>query len=180
MAEPQNTTREEWRSVVGFEGLYEVSNLGRVRNIRRRNGTSVGLILRQNPNGIGYAALGLRRNGKSFAGRVHMLVAAAFMGPAPKGCEVNHCDGDKMNPRLDNLEYLTHLENVQHARRTGLYNPSRPGVRNGSAKLTDDDVRAIRREAESGQSYSRLAKKYHVGKSTVARVVTRTHWNHIQ
>jgi hypothetical protein len=180
MAEPNPSTTETWRPVVGFEGLYEVSDLGRVRNIKRRNGTSVGLILRQNPNGIGYAALGLRRDGKSFAGRVHMLVAAAFMGPAPEGCEVNHLDGDKMNPRLDNLEYVTHTENVRHAIGAGLHNPSRPGSRNGSARLTEDTVRAIRREYGHGQSYASLARTFGVGKSTVARVVTREDWSHVQ
>jgi len=174
MAEPNPSTIESWRPVVGYEGVYEVSDLGRIRRCK------TGRMLRQNPNGIGYASLDLTRNGVCRKFRVHMLVAAAFMGPTPEGCEVNHGDGDKMNPRADNLEYVTHLENIRHATRTGLHNPSRPGVENGSAKLTDDTVRAIRREYGHGQSYSRLARKFGVGKSTVARVVTREDWRHVQ
>jgi hypothetical protein len=176
-----NPTAEEWRDVVGYEGWYEVSNLGRIRNIKRRNGSRVGLILRQNPNGDGYASLGLRKDGLSTTWRVHILVLAAFAGPTPDGYEANHCDGNKMNPRLDNFEYLTHTDNVRHAIAMGLHNPSRIGAANGGAKLDEVAVRAIRLDATTaGMSYSALAAKYHVGKSAIWRVVTGATWSHLQ
>ncbi len=110
---------EEWRPVVGWEGRYEVSNLGRVRTLLSRP-----RIRRVNPNKGGYLRLTMRA---PFGTRsVHILVAEAFIGPRPApppGCyriEVNHKDGIKANCRLSNLEYLTQLENGQHASRMGL------------------------------------------------------------
>lgn len=110
---------EEWRPVVGWEGRYEVSNLGRVRTLLSRP-----RIRRVKPNKGGYLRLTMRA---PFGTRsVHILVAEAFIGPRPApppGCyriEVNHKDGIKTNCRHSNLEYLTQLENGQHATRMGL------------------------------------------------------------
>ena len=174
-----NPITEEWREVVGYEGWYEVSNLGRVRNIKRRNGTAIGLILRANPNGDGYASLGLRRDGVSMTWRVHILVARAFMGHPPTGLEVSHLDDDKMNPRLDNLEYATHLENIRRAIRTGCLKKHQKGAQNPAAKLNDATVQAIRSNAERA-SYATLAHTYGLSKSQVARIVTRESWPHVQ
>jgi len=113
---------EEWRPVVRWEGRYEVSNLGRVRSLTLRP-----RIRKANPNKGGYLRLTLYSPDplSNETTSVHILVAAAFIGPRPAPrdgyrVEVNHKDGVKLNCRHSNLEYLTQLENAQHASRMGL------------------------------------------------------------
>lgn len=111
----------EWRPVVGFDGLYEVSNLGEVRSIARRQGTRVGRILTGRLSTslndtwrTRYLRVALYRDSKRHDTPVHHLVAEAFLGPRPLGLEINHKDGNPQNNRVDNLEYVTHSENVRH------------------------------------------------------------------
>ena len=170
---------EEWRPVVGYEGIYEISSLGRVRNLATRQGTTAGLILRQSPNGIGYASLSLTRDGISITYRVHALVLAAFVGIPPEGCEANHRDRNKMNARLDNLEYVSHLENVHHAMHTGLRRKTQKGTQNPAAKLSEMQIGEIRDSASAGLSYRDLSIRYGVAKSQIARIVRRHSWGHL-
>jgi len=115
---------EEWRPVVGWEGWYSVSNLGRVRRdsrhqeVRRRHAGRV-LSVRFHPRRR-YAAIHLFRDGASLDRYLHVLVAEAFLGPCPKGKEANHRDGDRKNNAASNLEYMTHSQNIRHALRLGL------------------------------------------------------------
>lgn len=156
MTVPQSTPapesmQEEWRPVVGYEGLYEVSNFGRVQTLRRNRP------LKATPS-HGYPTVGLWSNRKRQTRRVHVLVAAAFIGPCPPGKEVNHIDSNPANSRADNLEYLTHAENMVHCVRAG---------RHHNVKLTDDDVRVIR---VSTASYRAMAKHFGVNKQTIYNI----------
>lgn len=118
---------EEWRPVVGYEGIYDISSHGRVRRIGkaartgrgRGGGAQIGRVLKPQPNG-GYRQVYLWRDGKQKPRLVHCLVAEAFIGPVPPGHEVNHCDGNKTHNWIGNLEYLTRSKNLEHAYRTGL------------------------------------------------------------
>lgn len=112
---------EIWKDIPGYEGYYQVSNRGRVRSLDRkiyrsdgkkhfRRGHLKSLSAKNN----GYIQVGLRKDGHHKTGLVHQLVALAFLGPQPDGMEVNHKDGDKSNNVLDNLEYVSHKENVTH------------------------------------------------------------------
>jgi len=120
---------EAWRPIDGFEGLYEVSNAGRIRRVGkaarngngRGGGATIGRILTpQQSSRNGYLSIQLWSNGKPKMYLVHVLVASAFLGPCPDGLEVNHADGNKQNAAAYNLEYMTHSENNKHAYRTGL------------------------------------------------------------
>ena len=104
---------EEWRPVAGYDGLYSVSNLGRIR--RERPVPARLLIPRWNSRRR-YAALHLPGGDRY----LHVLVAEAFLGPCPKGKEANHRDGDRKNNAASNLEYMTHSQNIRHALRLGL------------------------------------------------------------
>lgn len=114
---------EQWAPVPGYEGRYEVSDLGRVRTVARVIPYIDGRLRRvqQRVRKVqldtrGYPALSLTDNqGRTRTRGVHVLVAAAWIGPRPEGMEVCHNDGDKTNPRLDNLRYGTHSENAQDA-----------------------------------------------------------------
>ena len=101
---------EEWRPVEGFEGIYEVSNLGRVRNIKKG-----GRLMTPQKVAHGYIQIRLHKNGEKTQWLLHRLVAKAFI-PNPENKEqVNHKDLDKSHNTVDNLEWVTRDENLQHA-----------------------------------------------------------------
>lgn len=105
---------ELWRDIKGFEGLYEVSNLGRVRSLKDNNGQARILVLKVQKHRCGYQLVFLRKDGKLKGFVVHRLVAEAFI-PNPDGLpEVNHIDEDKTNNRVDNLEWCTRKYNMNY------------------------------------------------------------------
>ena len=104
---------ERWLPVSGYEGHYEVSDLGRVRNLRR------GTVQKTLPDLNGYLTAKLSRSQQVRSYRVHRLVARAFLGPCPEDMEVRHLDGDPSNPALVNLAYGTHSENMKDMQRHG-------------------------------------------------------------
>lgn len=108
---------------------------------------------------------------------VHQIVWMFFMYSIPKGCELNHIDGDKGNNVLTNLELATHKENIAHAHRLGLINQK--GEKNHRAILTDKLVLSIRREYGKGLRQVQIADKFKVSVKSVASVVHRHSWRHI-
>lgn len=109
---------EEWRDIVGYEGLYQVSNYGRVKSIARsyRHNDK---ILKQDLKSNGYWQVHLCRNSKSKWHHVHRLVAMAFITKAD-GCDiVNHIDNNRQNNHVINLEWTTMKDNIQHAAKQG-------------------------------------------------------------
>lgn len=111
---------ETWRPVAGYEGLYEVSDHGRVRSLPRmrlgRGGKPVrvnGRILK--PALVRYPMVLLCNDGQRVGHSVHRLVANAFLPPDPVRPEVNHRDGNRQNNHLSNLEWVTRSENVAHS-----------------------------------------------------------------
>ena len=113
--------REEWRDVVGYEGLYQVSNLGRVKGVARkvnRNGHMVSVperLLNQSDNTNGYLRVSLSKGNHVKQAFVHRLVAEAFVDN-PKGCKyIAHLDSDRHNNKPDNLVWCTQSENIAAA-----------------------------------------------------------------
>jgi hypothetical protein len=102
----------EWRPVVGFESNYHVSDDGQVKSLPR-NTTRGGILRPAVSKQPGYPEVALWLNGKARTLKVHQLVAAAFLGPRPKGQEVRHLNGNRLDCRLTNLQYGTRLENAQ-------------------------------------------------------------------
>jgi hypothetical protein len=113
---------EAWLPVVGWEAWYEVSDLGRVRRIDYRvnrpvNDRRVVTLLSPSLNSGGYLSVILSAPGVKRRTRVvHLLVADAFLGPRAPGLEIDHVDMNRANPRLANLEAVTHRENVRRSR----------------------------------------------------------------
>lgn len=164
--------REEWRPIPGYEGLYDVSNEGNVRGVKRRK------ILKSRASRTGYLQLQLHADGQAHHVSVHRLVASAFIGPVPHGCEVNHVDGNKANNTVANLAYVSHSENIRHANREGLRAPA-VGRTYPQAKLTPDSVRAIR--ALRGQMTTReLAARFGVSQPLICMVLNRKRWAHVR
>lgn len=114
----QTDSGEIWVDVNGFEGLYEISNIGRVKSIKR-NGTLGGLMkIRKNRHG--YPMVYLTKNNKAKNCTVHRLVALSFLKKVTGKNFVNHVDGNKENNCVENLEWVSRSENQTHAYELGL------------------------------------------------------------
>lgn len=112
---------EEWRDIVGFEGFYEISSLGRVRS------HITSKILSPSLCSSGYPKLTLCKYGRHTQHMVHRLVAKAFLPNPDNMRTVNHIDGNKQNNQANNLEWCSHSDNQRHAYRMGLnrWNPKK-------------------------------------------------------
>ena len=108
---------EEWRDVVGYEGLYEISNFGRVKSLNYRKTGEEGLLSPQ-PTSRDYLQVGLSKNGKRKIYSIHRLVAIAFIPNPNDYPEVNHKDEDKSNNCVDNLEWCTSKYNANYGTRS--------------------------------------------------------------
>ena len=160
----------EWRPVIGFEGVYEVSSYGEVRRLKAAKGASPGATLKPSFTDGGRLKLTLSNGGKVKNVKVHIVVARAFLGVPIGKFEVNHKDGDPTNNRLDNLEYSTPKENSLHARRV-LFKGI--GENHCNAKLTEESVKVIR---VSNESQYELAKRYGVSQTTINDVLWGRTW----
>ena len=119
--------QEEWRDIASFEGVYQISNFGRVRSLTRTvnresqgSFTKEGKILKFDINHKGYPRIMLSLNGKLRNKLVHLLVADAFIDNKHNKTQINHINGNKSDNRVSNLEWVTPSENLQHAYDTGL------------------------------------------------------------
>lgn len=122
---------EEWRNIEGFEGVYQVSNLGRVKSLSRAvpNQTSIPIrktqIMKQRFNANGYLCVRIQVNKKTKGKSVHRLVAQAFIPNPQNKPFVNHKCGIKADNRVSELEWVTNQENTIHSYRLGLQKPNR-------------------------------------------------------
>lgn len=184
---------EVWREVPEFEGLYEVSNFGRLRSVGRwqlvspsskmPNGFSRYLqskIHKGNPysdgNGkIRAIVVGLRKDGRYHHRSIHDIVLTAFVGPRPHGYYGCHKDDRPINNRLPNLYWGTPAENCADKIRHG--NQPRGEIIPWS-KLSEEDVKFIRKNA-GVISQSKMAERFGVGQPQISRIVNRREWVHV-
>jgi len=185
MSESHSTDQERWAPVVGYEGLYEVSDIGRVRSIPRvtaggRHGAlrrRAGKLRSLNVGSNGYAVVTLSRDGREATKSVHRLVAAAFLPPPPSGRVVNHKNGVKADNRASNLEWATPSENNLHSYRAGLSNAK--GSANGQSKLTEAAVVAIRARLSCGEKQPVIAAAFGVHRRTVSDIARGKTWQSV-
>lgn len=122
---------ETWVHIPGFEGLYMISNIGRVKSLVRGK-VKKEIIMKTPINKDGYMTVGFWKNSKAHLLKVHRLVAESFLKECYfHGASVNHKDGNKVNNNLENLEWVTPAQNSKHAKELGLY---ATGPRNGRFK----------------------------------------------
>jgi hypothetical protein len=181
--------KEIWLPVIGYEGLYSVSNLGRVlshkRHIRisacdRKKEHFIEIkekVCRANKGNGGYLYHGLTKDGILKSIKVHRMVAMAFI-PNPEGHpQVNHKDGNKQNNLLENLEWCTSRENLIHALRTGLR--SAKGEKNAAHVRTEEQVRECKRLLATGLSCTDVGKITGVPMKAVSKIKTGYTWSHV-
>lgn len=165
--------KELWKDIAGYEGKYQISNLGRVRSLlnSRGNKREQPKILKTSIDRWGYLVLALCKNSTGKMFKVHRLVAQAFLLNPENKPEVNHKDGNKLNNTALNLEWVTPKENIRHAFKTGL---RKKGEESHRAKLTNEQVRQIRKEyipCSRGFSTRALARKYNVSQSNIYLII---------
>jgi hypothetical protein len=163
------TEMEQWRRVPGHKGWYEVSDQGRVRSTRSRRTR----VLKPVVDFAGRHVVTLCGSRPKRKVRVAVLVAEVFLGPRPEGMQVCHNDGNKLDNRLANLRYDTRLGND---RDRILHGTSNRGETNVHAKLTEAEVREIRRWRSGGTPTAVLADAYGVAQRTVRDIVNGTTW----
>lgn len=157
--------RETWKYVVGFEGLYLVSDQGRVKSLRS------GKILKPSKHLGGYIQAHLYKNGKRTASTIHKLVLEAFIGPRPAGQEARHVNGIRKDCRLVNLAYTTRDEKAALGAFLKTGAPA-------SAKLTENDVRSIR--ARKGEKCKILAAEFGCTVGNISSILRGKSWGHVK
>lgn len=176
---------EEWKPVAGYEGYYQVSSLGRVKRLARYvnykdNGRAWRRerILAVDNTGWKYPRVCLSRDGAARNWAVHRLVCGSFHGPPPTPThQVAHSDGSRRNNRAGNLRWATGKENADDCI---LHGTRLRGEKLWNAKLTEDDVKAIRAEHQGKYGdLERLAKSYGLTRAAIGHIVKRRSWKHI-
>lgn len=171
---------EEWRDVVGFEGFYEISSLGRVYGVPRRDIRNVPRGGKMRKVGIdpsnGYPSVHLRMPGISRNRTVHSLILQAFRGPCPPGEEGCHEDDIRSNSVLSNLRWDSRRGNSEDRDRNGR---TARGSKNGFSILTEPQVAEIKRRLARGDVGAQIAREFGVHKSTIYNIKRERDWKHI-
>lgn len=161
--------KEVWVDIVGYEGYYEISNLGNIRGVSRIIKSNWGYCnkpwksktLSLCVDSSGYLSVSLSSAGKKKTWRVHVLMSIVFMKPE-SGLQVNHKDGNKLNNKLENLELVTPSENIQHAIDNNLIPYKR---------LLEQDIKEIKEMLECRLLTQRqIAKSFKVDRKTIYNV----------
>ena len=158
-----------WKAVVGYEGLYEVSDLGQIRNRRGR-------VMKPAADRDGYMVISISKDNAAVNRRVHRLVLEAFVGPCPSGMECRHLDNSRANNKLVNLCWGTHARNIRDRDSAG---NTRKGPRHHRAKLEPDDVRKIRELLRLRIPERKIAAVFEIDRGAIQGIKLGRSWRHV-
>lgn len=162
---------EEWRDIPGYEGYYQVSNIGRIKRI------STDHILKPWCSKRGVKSVNLCKMNTCRTTRVHVIVASTFIGEKPKGMEICHNNGDCTDNRLENLRYDTHKNNELDKKKHGT---SQVGENHGMSKLNNIQVKSIRHFLKLGYlSIKDIASVFDISTFIVWSISKNKLWKHI-
>jgi hypothetical protein len=175
---------EIWKDIKGFEAIYQISNLGRVKSLKRSITHSywgkVNLSERIKKAFIdrcGYYSVMLHKESVKKSFSVHRLVALAFIPNENKKLDVNHKNGIKTDNRLENLEWMTRSENVIHSLKTRLKIPKN-GNQVHNSILSKENAIKIKYEHKD-LTHKQIAKLYGIDSSLVSKIRRNLNWKHI-
>lgn len=160
-----------WKPVKGYEGLYEVSNLGKIRSLFRYK-INLNCFI---DNGYYYVEI-YKNNIQKKVG-VHVLIATAFIPNPENKPQVNHINCIKIDNRIENLEWVTSRENTIHALVNNLLTIPK-GELNGMSKLKEEDIFIIRNKSPK-ISRKKLSEMFGVSIKHISRIRGRERWSHI-
>lgn len=160
-------------AIEGYDGDYFITSAGEVVSYKKNSFRILKPDIRK-----GYYCVTLCKDNKTKKHPVHRLLAKYFISN-PDGKEfVNHIDSDKLNNKLENLEWVTQKENHEHAAREGL---KMRGVDHHLTVFTEDDIREIRDRFKTEKcSYRGMGREYSIDKSTIKSIVERETWKHVK
>jgi len=162
--------KEIFKHIKKFKNRYAISNFGRIKNLK--TGKFLNPYLRKN----GYLQIGIRLNGVRYFFLIHRLVAIHFI-PNPKNKkEVNHKNSNRQDNNVINLEWCTHLENCEHASIEGNL---LKGESNNQSKLSNIEVKEIKKLFKNSKAYSGIGKKYNVDRKTIRLILTNQTWRSV-
>ena len=170
--------QELWLPVVGYEGLYEVSDQGRVKSLprpRAQGGRLKERILKQPTNASGYHQVSLWKDKKQTVRYVHRLVGEAFLGPLPCGLVTRHGPGGMHDNSVHNISYGTQTENSLDKTRDGT---QLQGETHHQCRITAETVSTIRRLA-STSTHQSIADRFGLSRQHVTDIVSRRRWAHL-
>jgi len=169
--------KEIWKEIKGYEGLYQVSNLGNIKHLKfkKKNVLTGGFslikerILKPVKHYNGYVFVDLHKNGSHKITAIHRIVALNFIDNINNKPQVNHFDGNKENNNVINLEWCTMSENMIHALNNGL----------SRTKLLPNDVIEIRKLLKTGLTHLKIADIFDVKRCVIADISSKRTWNHV-
>ena len=175
---------ELWKELKGYREIYEISNYGKVRH-KERDGARGYIVssreLIPQINSSGYYRVSLNLTGKPKSYFVHRLVAELFLPTSDETLVVNHKDGNKLNNRVDNLEWVTHSENQKHAFALGLKKPTvHYGEDSWFHKLSIEDVeyiKAVHNPWDKEFGSKPLSERFGVSPQTITEIVHGRTWS---
>lgn len=177
---------EEWVAIEDYVGLYEVSNMGRVRSVARKITYSDGRIYNYPSKILSVNFCGkyklpyvhLYRDSKRESRLLHRVVAKAFIPNPDNKTDVNHIDGNRENNAAFNLEWTTRLENMQHGFKTGLINNT--GIKHGNNIYSEEQIQEVVNMIFLGYKQSEISTKTGVKVGTIQAIRQGKQWTHIK
>ena len=169
--------QEKWLPIKNYEGVYSISSFGNLRREIKGKRTFKGRIIRPSLPHSGYFCVKLTNNKQVKSVNIHKLVIETFKHKRPEGKHINHIDGNKLNNKIENLEYLTRKQNTIHAMKLGLI---RKGEETTNSKLNNRDVLKIKNLiSASNVKASKIAIMFNVSHQCIKDIKKERTWKHI-